>query len=745
MYFCPCSYNDPVDPETEENAFFSLPRNLSYVQDSYLDRYSVSARFVHNPKIERSIQHQQGQEWKSNVEDETLGLLSAITAQELSGRCDGDFESVTSSGFVFPRPDSPTESVYSKCSTEPATVRSVGQSSPFSASSLLHPASLVASKISSFLHSPPNESMDSARDIGSSVDGDNLISLISKTAARSDLSPVDCPDSSGEEMDRGGGVFFYSSSHSDSDIEERDAAVDHADVHSGESAGDGTNISEMIQHCQNPDHQPDTISDDATDTHWSNSSIVQANLKPYGSGGKTHFPKPNNDDDINEEGADEPTSTASSSYSCETSHYPALKSLDVESKIYIPQENILPKREKEYPAGMITVGGSSLSYGSPDSDGFSEEGVFVNIDDLDSTTEKSTTVSDASDDTCVSADSMFLSPEECEFEEDSQEPFRKMTLEEAISRAATDLTKMSLEIYGSGKATAATSESSSSASLDMSEEDSGFSVLTMRTAGRTSPVRVSSGLKIKITDPNEMETSSRLTDSSTTLSDSPMYSEHEFNFNRVELRKSSSLKSNKTPPGTPHRKKVVRFADAMGLDLESVRHVLNMESPPKIPPSALADLMKGLNEENREIGSKYLCACFNQPGAADNFFQKVRDLKVSLENAIINDLTITGFIRVANISYHKSVRVRYTHNGWSTFHDIAASYVQNSCDGPTDRFSFSIVAPPYFGQGSRLEFAVSYSADGCEYWDNNDGKNYVFECFAKSIPTDSETAWLHFL
>ena len=227
--------------------------------------------------------------------------------------------------------------------------------------------------------------------------------------------------------------------------------------------------------------------------------------------------------------------------------------------------------------------------------------------------------------------------------------------------------------------------------------------------------------------------------------ESPIYEDREFNFTKAELRKSTSLKSSKTPPGTPRRKKVVRFADAMGLDLESVRHVLNLESPPKIPPSAMKDLQTGLGEERKEMGTKFIVETFQQPGADPNFRERVIAQKVVLENALIVSGSITGVVRVANIAYHKAVRVRFTTNDWSTFHDIAASYMHQSNDGPTDRFAFTIVPPPDFGPGSKLQFAISFSANGAEYWDNNYNNNYVFECFAKTVPTETENAWMHFL
>ena len=227
--------------------------------------------------------------------------------------------------------------------------------------------------------------------------------------------------------------------------------------------------------------------------------------------------------------------------------------------------------------------------------------------------------------------------------------------------------------------------------------------------------------------------------------ESPVYDEPEFNINKAELRKSSSLKCNKTPPGTPRRKKMVRFADVMGLDLESVRHVMNQEQPPRIPASAMADLKVGVEQERKDMGSRYLDICFPQPGALENFMQKVMANKVCLENCIITDLSITGVVRVANIGYHKVVRIRYTINNWITFYDVMASYIQRSCDVTSDRFSFTIVAPAAVGPGSRIEFCISFTVNDTVYWDNNDNQNYVILCYAKTTPTETEESWMHFV
>ena len=340
--------------------------------------------------------------------------------------------------------------------------------------------------------------------------------------------------------------------------------------------------------------------------------------------------------------------------------------------------------------------------GSPESDA----GVCFNMDDVDN--EKSASeVSEMSDVTGVSEDSVYHSPNEDDLDDSGQAskegdpPPRRMSIQEAIEQASIDLSKMAL--------------GDSCGAADR---------------------RIAPSLKIQISGAANTE--------SVVKTDSPVvYDDEEFNFSRTKLRKSSSLKSSKTPPGTPGRKKDVRFADAMGLDLESVRHVLSTGSPPRIPASALADLRPDINEDRREVGSAYMCPNFSQPGASGNFFQRVNTDNVCLENAVVTGLTITGIVRVKDIAFHKDVRVRYSYNNWTTFHDIAASYVQDPCGGTTDRFSFSIVAPSFFTAGSKLQFAVSYNAGGSEYWDSNHGQNYTFECFAKSVPTAA--SWMHFV
>ncbi|XP_064611077.1 glycogen-binding subunit 76A-like [Liolophura sinensis] len=397
----------------------------------------------------------------------------------------------------------------------------------------------------------------------------------------------------------------------------------------------------------------------------------------------------------------------------------------------------------------ISVPDCSRQTSSSDT-GDSEEGVFLNmLDDLDSLDSETVGVrSFCSDDFAVDS---INSPDEDEL-------LARDKVNDELSEAVAAMTNSkSADMTEKPNETEAVTEALTTSADALDEEPRQIEAVRepiTRSADVTEkkkkePIKKfydPRDLKIAINDVPLVEAGSEKSIFDLIGTDSPvLYEDREFNFSKSELRKSRSLKTNKTPPGTPHRKKVVRFADAMGLDLESVRHILNLDSPPKIPASAMKDLQVGLGEDRKTQGSVYLAITFPQPGASYTFVRKVLDQKVCLENAVVTDLTITGFVRVANIGFHKAVRIRYTVNGWESFYDIAASYVQNSCDGPTDRFSFSIVAPANFTVGSKMEFAISYSVNDTQYWDSNGGQNYVFVCYAKTIPSEVDNSWMHFL
>lgn len=169
-------------------------------------------------------------------------------------------------------------------------------------------------------------------------------------------------------------------------------------------------------------------------------------------------------------------------------------------------------------------------------------------------------------------------------------------------------------------------------------------------------------------------------------------------------------------------KKRVSFADEKGFSLTCVKILRERpDSPPHLRPDIISSLTYGASAE--AIETPPLVLNFSQPASEYLAFrQKIdRDL-VSLENAILKDYTVFGTIRVKNTSFEKEVFVRCTFDDWSTFTDISASYLQN--EPAYDTFSFQINVPPNMDIRKTVQFAVCYTANKQQYWDNNSGKNY---------------------
>jgi len=230
----------------------------------------------------------------------------------------------------------------------------------------------------------------------------------------------------------------------------------------------------------------------------------------------------------------------------------------------------------------------------------------------------------------------------------------------------------------------------------------------------------------------------------------PLKEAEESDFEVPKLRKCSSLKSGRTPPGTPSQRKIVRFADIFGLDLSEVKTFT--DEIPKIPKCAFQDLdvdiadydigsprsqtpiqtfFKSQSKSPESVipSSTSLVPMFNQPGCSPSFYETVTARKVCLENAFMEtSFTMGGIVRVSNLSFSKAVTVRWSSNDWNSSTDVSATYVEGSSDGSTDKFKFR-VSVGCLPVGSRVQFCLRYNCGGQEYWDNNNGANYVFQVF----------------
>lgn len=134
---------------------------------------------------------------------------------------------------------------------------------------------------------------------------------------------------------------------------------------------------------------------------------------------------------------------------------------------------------------------------------------------------------------------------------------------------------------------------------------------------------------------------------------------------------------------------------------------------------------------------------FAQPAAQYLAFRQRLDSKfVSLENITLtnrtentNNLFIYGKAKVKNIAFEKRVKLRVTTDRWKSYKDYPAVYnvqtpTASSGNSLYDQFMFNFcVDVSQMPEPREVQFAVCFQAgqngEIGEYWDNNDGCNYV--------------------
>ena len=211
---------------------------------------------------------------------------------------------------------------------------------------------------------------------------------------------------------------------------------------------------------------------------------------------------------------------------------------------------------------------------------------------------------------------------------------------------------------------------------------------------------------------------------------------------------------------------VYRFADIFGLDLADVK--MYLDEVPRVPKSAFQDLkdadISDLDSDSStqsfdRVGKRKIQenmaakkstfdttitpspkpsaagvkALFVQPNGTPTMLNRLRDNKVCLETAYPCDAQsiIKGVVRVVNLDFHKKVSIRSTFDNWVTCSDTDATYLSGTCDGFSDKFSFVIDTSPLIGNpGKRLQLCLRFHCLGNDYWDNNNGTNYVFQYIA---------------
>lgn len=203
---------------------------------------------------------------------------------------------------------------------------------------------------------------------------------------------------------------------------------------------------------------------------------------------------------------------------------------------------------------------------------------------------------------------------------------------------------------------------------------------------------------------------------------------------------SSPLK--KEPRSNPTSPKRVHFADADGQSLVEVKNFFSndlsdfvrqfnhngqvkpMLAKPMLVKSWSAPALIFENNSGKlTLPCFSLKPCFRLPESYD-LVSRVSSNNVCLENVMTDARILTVSCRVKNLTYHKSISVRFTFDKWNSFTETHGNHIHHSVDGKTDRFDVVIHVPK---RVRRMEFAVKYETAGMEFWDNNACKNYVVE------------------
>ncbi|VDK85971.1 unnamed protein product [Litomosoides sigmodontis] len=194
--------------------------------------------------------------------------------------------------------------------------------------------------------------------------------------------------------------------------------------------------------------------------------------------------------------------------------------------------------------------------------------------------------------------------------------------------------------------------------------------------------------------------------------------------------------------------KSVRFADDCGKELTTVRVMTEpSDYPPAISESVIRRLLGKTDEDEKcHRTSASWVISFKQPASEYvKFREKLEEGFVALENVVLKNeiCRMVGTIKVKNITFEKKVFIRFTSDGWKSFLDRMATY-QPSPSKFYDTFSFDIELPTNgCDPNARIEFCICFETgssqgDGAkqqQYWDSNNGQNYVLTSQEAKLPT----------
>ncbi|KAM3874607.1 protein phosphatase 1 regulatory subunit 3B [Diretmus argenteus] len=210
----------------------------------------------------------------------------------------------------------------------------------------------------------------------------------------------------------------------------------------------------------------------------------------------------------------------------------------------------------------------------------------------------------------------------------------------------------------------------------------------------------------------------------------PLYlSKEEFGYRKTRKPRLNSNQIESKDAGPPAKdtrkpkKKQVSFADHKGLSLTKVKIFSELNDPIDIPLNIREMLDCALTLVTEE---DKLVLDFTQPSSDYlQFRQSLESNYVCLEHCVLKEKALAGTVKVKNLSFEKSVKMRVTFDSWKSHRDVDCLYMKDTYPGSDrDTFSFEVSLPDQLRPHEHIEFAVCYDVDGCTYWDSNRGKNY---------------------
>jgi protein phosphatase 1 regulatory subunit 3A/B/C/D/E len=222
---------------------------------------------------------------------------------------------------------------------------------------------------------------------------------------------------------------------------------------------------------------------------------------------------------------------------------------------------------------------------------------------------------------------------------------------------------------------------------------------------------------------------------------------------RVPVKSFNIESKKKTVSSARTTKKIVRFADSFGFDLEKVQFIGKNSFSEIFSPST--QNIPNIEEEDSDKINENKPFMVLLPLFSLQKSTQVTDIKLESYVYDYENKMIRCMVKVHNISFHKRVFARITLNQWKSYYDLNAVYVKSESQKTKntwndsyqnvsfDFFGFCLIIPDKSNTSYknpqekslvddstiRIEFALGFETDNQSHWDNNFGQNYKFQLF----------------